>query len=610
MLLSFVPVIFLLILLMLALLIQQITQTNAAYNARSSLALDQSARVRQSLEAANRSVTTYAATHHRRVLVEYFAAAKTMPAQLARLQQLASTPDLKARAARLALTIGRGMQVLDLYYRAQSTGNLAQAHAIEANPAVQRLGLQIQSDATAFDNAQRAVAIGHTNSVRDLAWRYEVALVACSLLGIIASLYMTVRFGFSIVSRLHRLANSAERLGRGEGTEAIEGNDEIAELDRVYQAMTRRIQREHAVASVLQSALLPQELPKVPGLSIDTAYVPAAEQADVGGDWYDVFVISQECVGISIGDVSGHGIHAAAVMGSARQAIRMAAYVDANPSAVFDKVNRLACAGPDKTVVTAFYATLDTTAGVLRYTVAGHPMPLVIGPSSDAAALPGQGLMLGVDARTVFETFEQRLGPGAGLLLYTDGLVEGQRDYLRGMEQLTKAFTAEYRRGGQHLAQALQQDLLSKGRRSDDTAILYVRIDELGITKVPVRFHWQFDARDATSSRRIRRALLWHLGSGTDDDARLAAAETVYGELVGNVARHTPGYAEMTLEMNDGQATIQICDRGEPFALKQTPPDILDEGGRGLLIVRALSHDVVVERNGQGNCVRAVVPIE
>ena len=609
MLLSFVPVIFLIILLMLALLMQQITIFNAVYTARASQTLDQTARVTQTLDAANRSITTYATTHNSRTLSGYFTAQRTMPAELTRLQQLASTPELRAQAAQLSSSVRRGMQVLAAFYHALQTHNTAQAQAIENDPATPALGLQIQSQATALDNAQRAATITHTNSLRELAWRYELALIACSLLGIIASLYMTVRFGFSIVSRVHRLAENAELLGSGKATAPIEGNDEIAELDRVYQAMMRRIQRERRVASVLQNALLPQELPKVPGLWIDTSYVPAAQQSDVGGDWYDVFLVSPECVGISIGDVTGHGLQAAAMMGSARQAIRMAAYVDANPSSVFDRVNRLVCAGPDKTIVTAFYAMLDTSTGLLRYAVAGHPRPLVMQPSNDVTTLSGQGLMLGVDPHSVFETYELQLECGAGLLLYTDGLVEGQRDYFSGMERLTEAFRAEYRRGGQHLAQTLQRALLGGSSRFDDAAILYVRVDELGIAKTPVRVHWEFDARDANSSRRIRRALLWHLGNGNADNARIAAAETVYGELVGNVARHTPGHAEMTLEVQDGTATLQVCDRGEPFALKQTLPDILDEGGRGLLIVRALSQDVVVERNGQGNCVRAVFPI-
>ena len=103
---------------------------------------------------------------------------------------------------------------------------------------------------------------------------------------------MTVRFGFSIVQRLQLLAESAQRLGSGAPSEPIEGDDEIAALDRVYHVMTHRIQREHAVASVLQKALLPHDLPAMPGLRIDAAYTPAARESEVGGNWYDVFALS------------------------------------------------------------------------------------------------------------------------------------------------------------------------------------------------------------------------------------------------------------------------------------------------------------------------------
>jgi anti-sigma regulatory factor (Ser/Thr protein kinase) len=104
---------------------------------------------------------------------------------------------------------------------------------------------------------------------------------------------------------------------------------------------------------------------------------------------------------------------------------------------------------------------------------------------------------------------------------------------------------------------------------------------------------------------------LWQLGEMTASDADLTSAELVINELLGNVARHTPGPAEVTLEWHDEQATIRITDRGRAF----TPPDgstradLLDESGRGLFLVRCVAHDLRIERTASGNRVSVVLPV-
>jgi len=605
-LLSVVPVVFLLILLAFALLIQQATVTSAEFSARTSRALTQSARVQALLTEANRSATQYVVSHDPADLNRYRAAARIMPAELQALVTVANTPAQRVLAMQFASSVSRGMDLLADYLRFERTGQLARMRAIDTASSTQALSRQIDGDANAFDTAERQLVIDHTNAVRRTVWWYEIALIVTSIVGILTCLYMTVRFGFSIVRRLRLLAQSAQALGSGEASEPIKGNDEIAELDRVYHAMTRRIQREHAVASVLQSTLLPHELPSVPGLRIETAYIPAAQESEVGGDWYDVFTIGPECVGIGIGDVAGHGLDAASFMGTVRQAMRMAAYIDRDPGSVFENVNRLVCAASEKTVVTAFFATIDTQTGELKYAVAGHPMPLVMRPSGDVEALPGSGLMLGVDAAVHYQTFQTKLEPGCGMLLFTDGIVEHGRDYLAGMERLVDAFRTTSPTT-QNVAEAVHQRVLRGSKLSDDAAVMYIGVTELGKAPAPVRYQWRFDARDERSSRRIKRALLWHLRSDRRDPEKISAAEVVAGELISNVARHTPGQIELTLEMQNGTATLQVYDHGAPFELTEKPPDLFADSGRGLIIVRALARNVTVQRSNGGNCVRAVL---
>jgi serine phosphatase RsbU (regulator of sigma subunit)/CHASE3 domain sensor protein/anti-sigma regulatory factor (Ser/Thr protein kinase) len=608
-LLSVVPAAFLLILLGLALLIQSVTVASADWAARSEKTLAQSERVSQLLNQASRGVSTYVSKHDPKALRDYRAAAQAMPTELGRLIALADSPNQRERAKQVASSVSRGMALIAAYLHLQTTGQAARARALVAQPSTQALGAEIERDAATFDNEQRKIAIAHTFAIRSSVRRYEWYLIATCILGIFCSLYMTFRFGFSIVQRLRLLAQSAQRLGSGAVSEPIEGSDEIAILDRVYHAMTRRIQREHAAVSVLQKALLPQDLPKMPGLRIDTAYAPAAKETAIGGDWYDVFALTPTCVGISVGDVAGHGLHAASVMGTARQAIRTAAYINAEPASVLYHVNRVACADSDTTVITAFFSTLDMNTGILRYAVAGHPLPLLMKGGHAVEMLEGEGLMLGIQPNVQYKTFETKLEIGSGLLLYTDGIVEANRDYLRGMEALQESFRTAFHGRAQNVALAIQQKILSHELHGDDAAILFVGVTELGKAATPLRQVWDLDAKDEHAAHRVKRAVLWHLGELPGERLNLSDAEVIVGELISNVARHTRGQAQLTLESQDGVAVLRVCDQGEPFALERVAPDLYAESGRGLLLVCAMSPEVSVERTSDGNCIRAVLPI-
>jgi hypothetical protein len=128
--------------------------------------------------------------------------------------------------------------------------------------------------------------------------------------------------------------------------------------------------RELEEATVLQLALLPQRLPDVSGLRMDFAYVPAAAHGKVGGDWFDVFPITPDLLGISVGDVAGHGLQAASTMGMLRQTMRVAARMEHLPSRVLRQVNRSLCAEDPGALATALFATLDCKTDLLRWSTA------------------------------------------------------------------------------------------------------------------------------------------------------------------------------------------------------------------------------------------------
>ena len=151
---------------------------------------------------------------------------------------------------------------------------------------------------------------------------------------------------------MHRLD---QLVGAGETPLTIEGADEIAQLDTVYREMALRIRqtvsereealeayrREHIVASTLQRAMLPSALPLLPDIRFSASYSAASESQRVGGDFYDAFELPDGRVALTIGDVTGHGLEAAVIMGEIRQALRAASFESADPSAILDRASRL-----------------------------------------------------------------------------------------------------------------------------------------------------------------------------------------------------------------------------------------------------------------------------
>ena len=205
------------------------------------------------------------------------------------------------------------------------------------------------------------------------------------------------------------------------------------------------------------------------------------------------------------------------------------------------------------------------------------------------------------------------LDEGSAIVLFTDGLVEMSRDFLAGQEELRQAIEAEYRDASQNIAQAIVKRVVAGRSARDDIALLFLCVTALGAAAFPPqRMRWTIDARSERSTRRIKRALLWQLGEMTDDDAQLPAAELIVNELLGNVARHTPGPAEVELEWNGETAIVRVCDRGRPFQPRNGAGriELLAEDGRGLFLVRSVALDLAVEWTGDGNCVSATLPLK
>ncbi|MGW2723516.1 SpoIIE family protein phosphatase [Streptomyces sp. NPDC001492] len=182
---------------------------------------------------------------------------------------------------------------------------------------------------------------------------------------------------------------------------------------------------QFAVAHQLQAALLPRHLPSLPGLQVTARYRPAGHGVEVGGDFYDLIRLNDTTVAAAIGDVQGHDIDAAALMGQVRTAVHSQAAAGASPGDVLGRTNRLLVGLDPGRFASCLYAHLDLGRHSVCLASAGHPPALLRHADGHTEVLsPPPGLLLGIDDRTDYQAAEFPLHPGCVLVLYTDGLVE------------------------------------------------------------------------------------------------------------------------------------------------------------------------------------------
>ncbi|MGW7364195.1 SpoIIE family protein phosphatase [Streptomyces sp. NPDC054841] len=243
----------------------------------------------------------------------------------------------------------------------------------------------------------------------------------------------------------------------------------------IAQALERaqRYDTEAGVARGLQSALLPHRLPTVENVETVGRYLPGTQGMDVGGDWYDV-IETHGGLALVIGDVQGHGVAAAAIMGQLRSAVRAFALAGREPDEVMSGTNRLLIDLDPAQFATCCYVRFDPATGAAQAVRAGHPQPLLRRPDggTEVLNLPG-GLVLGVDAEETYPVSELVLEPGAVLALYTDGLIEKPgTDIDIGIERLRATFAET---GAQTIAETADR-LIREARkatdRPDDIALL------------------------------------------------------------------------------------------------------------------------------------------
>lgn len=387
--------------------------------------------------------------------------------------------------------------------------------------------------------------------------------------------------------------------------------EEIAR--RIAPALARAeiYERERRIAQTFQNAVLPRRLPDIPGLRFDALYEAGKAEARVGGDWFDAFRLADGRIVLTIGDVVGSGLAAAAAMGETRQSIRGAAAINPDPAILLDAADRILADGPGDRYATAWVGIVDPIDFSLRYATAGHPQPMLRSPDGSVRTLEAEGLPLGLagtlaQRRITYSTF---IEPDSLLLLFTDGLTESAQDSLRD-EALLAAALAAVPSSSRATAHELRDAILGSEASHDDVAILLVEFAER-ITECAgnVRARrWGFDVTDAGEAVAARRALAGELRAEGLNDECVLVAEMIVAELLGNVVRYASGYVDVILDHSADVPVIHIIDNGEGFEYNpRLPADAYAESGRGLFIVAELAREFTIARAPSGGSHMRVV---
>ncbi|NUK21505.1 ATP-binding SpoIIE family protein phosphatase [Streptomyces lunaelactis] len=347
--------------------------------------------------------------------------------------------------------------------------------------------------------------------------------------------------------------------------------------------------REAYIADELQRTMLPDSLPQPTGVRLASRYLPAAETARVGGDWYDAIPLPGSRVALVVGDVMGHSMTSAAIMGQLRTTAQTLAGLDLPPQEVLHHLDEQAQRLGTDRMATCLYAVYDPVAHRITIANAGHPPPILLHLGGRAEVLrvpPGAPIGVGgVD----FEAVELDAPAGATLLLYTDGLVESRlRDVWTGIEQLRERLAATAQLTGPDHSPPLEAlcddvlDVLGPGDRDDDIALLAARFDGIAPSDVAYWFLEPEDAAPGRARRLARRALArWGLEELSD------SVELLVSEVVTNAVR----YAERPVTLRLLRTDVLRCEVGDdsPQLPRQRRARDTDEGGRGLFLVNRLA---------------------
>jgi serine phosphatase RsbU (regulator of sigma subunit)/anti-sigma regulatory factor (Ser/Thr protein kinase) len=384
---------------------------------------------------------------------------------------------------------------------------------------------------------------------------------------------------------------------------------------RLYEAertarfdLSRSVAELIDVSTTLQRSLLPRELPRIEQVTVAVRYLPGAAHAQVGGDWYDVVATPGGGATLVVGDVQGHSLAAAAVMGQLRTALHAYLSEGHHPDVALARANLLMSQLDPSVLATCAIFALDPQTGSARIVRAGHPLPVLRRSTGQVCEVAVEGgVPLGVVDQAVWPVTTITLEAGDRLLLYTDGLIERRdADLDEGVAQLLDAVATavpgrDAEQGCDDILAVLGHDL------TDDVALLVCDYAGPVEGRAAATVTLPADLAAIGNARAFATATLdrWGL-SRLSDTVRLLASELVTNALI-----HTDGPATLELRRDGGTVRLRVTDADTrpPQLREDAEPDLESDSGRGMVLVEALSSTWGVEPSGSGKTVWADVDL-
>jgi serine phosphatase RsbU (regulator of sigma subunit) len=420
--------------------------------------------------------------------------------------------------------------------------------------------------------------------------------------------------------------------------------DERSVLTTVARMLAQALARagvqesQHELAVGLQRTMMPTVQPDIPGMTVAARYVPTGGGLDVGGDWYDMIPLPSGRIALVIGDVQGHDVRAAGLMGQLRIALRAYAAEGHHPDGVLSRASRFLAGinetetrgnGEDARFATCLYVEVDPATGLLDIARAGHPEPAVRMSDGTMLVRPtAGGLPLGIDPDTDYPTTRFVLEPGETMLVCTDGLIEtGGHDLETGWTRLRELIEpyecGEDGEGLERLADALVQAVHGPSshhttgplhdRREDDIALLLLcreggscavgtggssRQPQRPVRRTVLSVAQAEPERIAEARGQVRDVL--HDWADAD---QVDAAVLMVSEMVTNVLLHTDGdallIAEISGERGARRIRVDVADGSDELPHRRSPGE-LASSGRGLVLMELLAGAWGVDPRGDG----------
>jgi anti-sigma regulatory factor (Ser/Thr protein kinase) len=365
-----------------------------------------------------------------------------------------------------------------------------------------------------------------------------------------------------------------------------------AELVAQATERARRFEAQHGTAQLLQRSMLPEHLPELDRFRIAARYDVGVDGNAAGGDFYDAFELSDRRLAMVLGDVAGHDVRAAAVMGQVRAALRALALTDPAPETVLAGLDRLvgslgAESRNEEIFVTVVYGVLDPADGTITLASAGHPPPVLRrakppgGPATAELAQVPPGAPLGLGGR--WRTAKLHLAPGDSILMFSDGVVERRdRPLSDGLADLVAAAAAAGSGDPRNLC-ALATAAVA-GRTDDDVAVLAVERAVALSRSATMRV-----AAEPTGPSRVRQWMTSRLREWAVPEPVIGAAILCTSELTTNALLHAGTPAQVHIDLSAERLLVSVADTGTRGSVTRARTDALSSRGRGLGLIEELS---------------------